>query len=403
MQIRKAIAVGLFAVGVAGCGTTAPRASSHPSSVLDPTPALSSSRPVGPVVGCSTATASAPTLGTAGTHFIFGPLTPFGVATSSDSKYAFVANASGALYLYALSEAGLVSLRAGTFRNESLLGLAITPDGRYLVSAEGGGATVFDVGRIEHEGSSPPSWILGHFASKGDGAIEAAISPDGHYAFVTLESSAELVVFNLQDALAHGFHASDLVGYVPLGVAPVGMAIAPNGRHLYVTSEGSTPNSDQGTLSTIDLTRAEHRPSRALISVVSAGCSPVRVVANGDSVYVTARGSNALLSFSADSLVSDPAAALRGQVLVGEAPVGVALVNHDRTLVVADSNRFADAGIGANLAIITVAGSGQLSLAGYAESGRFPRDMAVSPDGVLLLVSNFGSSQVEAIDVTSLP
>ena len=341
-------------------------------------------------------------LGTIGIHFVSGPVTPFGVVASSDSRYAFVADASGALDLYALSDAGLVSLRVGPFPNESLLGLAITPDGRHLVSAEGGGATVFDVGRIEQKGSSPPSWVLGHFASKGDGAIEAAISLDGHYAFVTLEGTAELAVFNLQDALAHGFHASNLVGYVPLGIAPVGMAIAPNGRYLYVTSESSTPNTDEGTLSTIDLARAEHRPSQALVSVVSAGCSPVRVVANPDSVYVTARGSDAVLSFSAGSLVSDPAAALQGQVQVGEAPVGLALVNHDHPLVVADSNRFAGSGAGANLAILTVARGGQLNLAGYAESGSFPRDMAVSPNGALLLVSNFASSQVEAIDVTSL-
>jgi DNA-binding beta-propeller fold protein YncE len=253
--------------------------------------------------------------------------------------------------------------------------------------------------------SSPSSWIRGTWGSggSGDGAIETAVSPDGHFVFVTLEDSDTLAVFNLQSALSNGFGPSDLVGTVPLGISPVGMAVSPGGRYLYVTSELRTPRQADGELTTIDIDMATRSPRHAIVSTVAAGCSPVRVVATKSSVFVTARGSDALLKFSAAALITHPGAALEGQVRVGEAPVGLALVDHDRTLVVADSNRFALRGARATLAVVTGASHGRLTLAGYLTSGSFPRDMVVSPNGETVIVSNYGSGQVETVAVHHLP
>jgi hypothetical protein len=88
------------------------------------------------------------------------------------------------------------------------------------------------------------------------------------------------------------------------------------------------------------------------------------------------------------------------QVEVGEALVGVALVDHDRLLVVADSNRF---GLGsvANLAVVST-GAAPLTLPGFIRAGEFPRDMAVSRDGKTLIVGNYGSGQVEEVVVATL-
>ena len=55
-----------------------------------------------------------------------------------------------------------------------------------------------------------------------------------------------MAVFNLKKAESNGFGSSDLVGYVPLGVAPVGIAISPNGRYLYATSEAATAVGGKG-------------------------------------------------------------------------------------------------------------------------------------------------------------
>ena len=236
-----------------------------------------------------------------------------------------------------------------------------------------------------------------------DGAIEVAVSPDGDFVFVTLEDSDSMAVFNLQRALSDGFGAADLVGTVPLGISPVGMAVSPGGRYLYVTSELRTPRHPDGDLTTIDIAEATRSPRHAIVSIVAAGCSPVRVVATKSSVFVTARESDAVLKFSAADLITHPGAALEGEVRVGEAPVGLALVDHDRTLVVADSNRFGARGAKASLAVVTGTSRGRLTLAGYLTSGAFPRDMAVSPDGRSLIVSNYGSGQVETVALGNVP
>ena len=203
--------------------------------------------------------------------------------------------------------------------------------------------------------------------------------------------------------LRWGFTRSDLVGTVPLGIAPVGIAVAPGGRYLYVTSEATRENENEGTLTTLNLATAEHDPSHAVVSTVPAGCSPVRVVATERSVYVTARGSDDLLAFNADDLVHHPGSALEGEVEVGEAPVGLALVENDHVAIVADSDRFSAPGEGASLAVVKIEGNGEMSLAGYVATDAFPRDMAVVEGGRTVLVSDFAAGQVETVDVSTLP
>jgi DNA-binding beta-propeller fold protein YncE len=394
------VGVSTLAVGGVAYGAQQADAGSTPASISVP--------------GCSTGVAPGPDLTNVETSFLSGPVVPFGVTISSDSKSAFVADASGAIYVYSLTSGAPTIDKVDSFRlteqqryfrepGISPLGLALTPSGRYLVAASASGAVVSKVAGLEKQHSRWSSWSAGTLRSKGQGAIEAAVSPSGAYVFVTLEDSNELAVFDLRSALRKGFYASDLVGTIPLGVAPVGVAVSPNGQYLYVTSESSALGQSEGTLTTIDLARAERAPSHSIVSTVPAGCSPVRVVATSSSVYVTARGSDALLKFNAKDLVSLPGSALEGDVQVGEAPVGLALVDHDKTLVISDSDRFATPGEGANLAVVTVAEDGQMLLDGYLKSGSFPRDVAASPNGEWLLVSNYGSSQVEAVDARELP
>jgi DNA-binding beta-propeller fold protein YncE len=228
------------------------------------------------------------------------------------------------------------------------------------------------------------------------------VSPDDSTTFVTLESSHEMAVFSLKRAERAGFGPSDVVGYVPLGQLPVGVAISPDGHYLYVTSERASRAVQEGILTTIDLRRAEHDPAHSILSTVWAGCGPVRVVASGPSVYVTARESDQVLQFSVADLVSHASTALTAHVEVGAAPVGLALVDHDKLLVVADSNRFG-LGTTSNLAVVSTNGGASPPLLGYVKAGHFPRDMAVSGDRKNLVVTNYGSGQVEDVVVATLP
>lgn len=268
---------------------------------------------------------------------------------------------------------------------------------------------------MEQAGSAPTSWLVGALSSNGLGAIETSFSPNGNYLFVTLEDSSEIAVFDFAKALETGFGSSDLVGYVPLGLSPVGMALSRDGRSLFATSEeypsasahrvpggNALTAGGEGTLSTVNLRDAERDPSRAVVSTVWAGCSPVRVIASRTMVYVTARGSDDLVTFSASRLLSSPSSAQEGVTPVGESPVGLALVDDNRRLVIADSNRFDVNAASSNLAVVSGRSGAIPVLVGYVKAGAFPRDMSVSPDGKTLAVSNYDSGQVEDVILAGL-
>jgi len=120
---------------------------------------------------------------------------------------------------------------------------------------------------------------------------------------------------------------------------------------------------------------------------------------------VTARASDMLLGFSASRLRGDPAHSLIARVAVGEAPVGLALVDGGQRVVVADSNRFGQPGARSSLAVVNVpaALAHRPALAGYLPAGGFPRQMALEPGGRVLLVTDFASQQLETVNVTNLP
>jgi DNA-binding beta-propeller fold protein YncE len=329
---------------------------------------------------------------------------PFGVAVTPDGRWAFVAQ-SGAGKIEVLrigsalspAAAGSITLPGG----EPALGETLTRDGRYLLAAAGDGAVVISVQRAEQGGAGAVLGTLGD--RRAGGAIEVAVSPDGDFAFVAEEDSTVAAVFNLRFALADHFGPGSYVGAIPLGLAPVGLAVSPDGRWLYATSEEIPGSGETGTLSVISLPRAETSPAASVVATVHAGCNPVRVItsADGSQVWVTARASDDLLCFSAGLLRTDPARALTAVVRVGEAPVGLVLVRGGTRIVVADSNRFGTAGATADLAVVAVAA--RPALLGYIPAGQFPREMTLEPGGRTLLVTNFASGQLEAVDVTTLP
>ena len=167
------------------------------------------------------------------------------------------------------------------------------------------------------------------------------------------------------------------------------------------------PAGGQGTLSVISLSKAERDPAHAVVSTVAAHCSPVRVIvaSDGSVVWLTARESDQLLAFSATKLTSEPRHALLAAVRVGEAPVGLALVDSGREIAVADSNRFATPGAHAALTVVstTAALAHHAAILGNLPTGTFPREMALEPNANTLLVGNFNSDQLEAVAIRGLP
>ena len=374
---------------------SSPGAGKGPVAVL---PALSAP-------GCSTAVAGATALSGVRSADVSVGSQPFGVVTTAGGHFSFVTLANAVAVLsngsslaptldHVLSAPGATG------------GEHLTSDGKYLLVAANSGAIVFSVADAEQGGSALVGTLTSPF---GSGAVEVAVSPDDKFAFVTLENSADLVVFNLQSALANGFGAADVVGKIPLGDAPIGLAISPDQRWLYATSgmRVKTTAPSEGTLTVIDLNRAETAPSSAVVSTATAGCSPVRVIASPDGryVWVTSRESNMLLGFSATALRTDPAHALVARVNVGPGPIGLALVNGGSRILVANSNLSGQHGVSTSISVISTSAalSRRPALMGQISTGLLPREFGLAPDGKSVLVANSGSGQVQAIDLSTLP
>jgi DNA-binding beta-propeller fold protein YncE len=370
------------------------------------------------VPGCSVAVAPARTL--TGVRPVMTPVpsAPFGVITSPDGRWVFVSDSNGVTVLRAGAASPAVVESVSLPGGQQGLGEVLTPDGRYLLVAATSETAVLNVGRLE---SGSAQAVVGSLPAPG-GAIEVATSSDGRYVFTSLEDTGAVQVSDLARALSAGFRARGVtIGRVPAAFAPVGEAVSPDGRWLYVTSEATPsgrasrrpvigrrcpgdPDSFPGVVRAIGITAAERVPVSAVRATAGAGASPVRVALSpgGRVAWVTARGSDALLGFATSRLVS-ARPALVADVQVGSAPVGVVLVDSAQLAVVADSNRFA--GRGAQwLSVVSVRDAllGRPALVGQVRAGSFPRQFATSPDGRTLYVTNFDSSQLESIPVASL-
>ena len=374
-----------------------------PPPPLSPAPVLARGTP-----GCTRATAPQPRLSGVATAFTQLGGAPFGIAAAPDLPFAFVASARGTDVMstatFAPTLVRQITPEHGAF-GLGPAGDAISPNGHDLLIADGTGAIVIDVGRAE---AGAPDPILGALSIDDQlavGPIEVAFSPDSRYAFVSVEYSDEIAVFNLRAAIAQDFRSSALVGTIPLGEAVDGIAVSPDGRWIYATSE-SADGRPVGVLSVIDLNAAETDPEHAVRVNITAGCGPVRVAVSpdGTTVWVTARESDALLGYSVVSLLSDPSHALIANVRVGEAPVGLALIHDGGEIVTADSDRFLVPGASAQLTVVNTAAAldGQPAIVGSLPSGLFPRDETLAPDGTLL-VTNYSSGQLEAVNTTAIP
>jgi DNA-binding beta-propeller fold protein YncE/tRNA A-37 threonylcarbamoyl transferase component Bud32 len=328
---------------------------------------------------------------------------PFGVVVTPDGQYSFVSLGNAVAVLKNGSGSQAPARVATIPAPGAKKSLAVTPDGQYLLAAEGSGAYVINV--KEAEAGNGGGAIMGVITAGAASlqSVEVSISPDSRFAFITLQSSASMAVFDLHEAIASGFRTSGLKGLMPVGSSPVGIAQSPNGRWLYVVSE--VPSG--GRLVVIDMHVAETNPMNGAKTSVAVGGGPARVIVSPDGsvIWVSDRNSNALVALSAAKLLSDPSHSIIAKVSVGANPIGLAFVKDGKEIVVADANLTPVPGDD-NLALIDTqkARSGQPgALLGYISAGRTPRELALEPDGKTLLATDNNSGQLQVIDVGSLP
>ena len=354
--------------------------------------------------GCTTATAHLKPLPDVRTAFVQVGGQPFDVVVTPN-HFGFVSLRKNAP-LVVMNTAKFVPTVVQNVPLANPEGEALTHNQQYLLVAGDSGMTVFRVRDLEAGGTIP----LGSVTSPGGkGALQVVPSLDDRFAFVALQNSGTVAVFNLHKALTQGFGPADFVGNIPIGSDPTGMAASPDGRHLYVVSglADTAIQSGMGTLTIVNMHKAVADPGSSVVKTVNAGCGPARVITSpdGKNVWVTAGGGNTLEAFSAGKLLTDTKHALIAKVPVGQIPLGLVLVSNGKRMVVADSNRDNVGTAKPGLAVIDVdkALAGQPAVLGTIRSGRAPRQFALEPNGKTLLVTNTQSGQVEAVNVGQLP
>ena len=345
------------------------------------------------------------------------PGAPFSLAATPDGCWLFVSleneTGGGGGLAVLRNTAGRYGLVRTVRLPQSADGLQLTHDGAELAVADNDAVVILDVGRLESGDGSP---IVDRLNEGPDaGAFYAAITPDDHLLFVSDENQARLSVWDLGRG-GPGSQRPVLIGHIPMGAAPVGMTLSPDGQRLYATSQvsprqlalpvrcspgdpGDKRLTPEGMLSVIDVARAAADPSHAILAMTGAGCAPVRVALDPDGrrAWITARGEDALVDIDLDAAEHLGPHAPHGRRPVGPAPIGIAIRPDDAEIWITDSDRFdTQKGYLEELALPSGAHL-------RATAGRFPRDLVFLPGGTVLAAAVTGSDALLFVDTSALP
>ncbi|RYY88427.1 MAG: hypothetical protein EOO15_09120 [Chitinophagaceae bacterium] len=291
------------------------------------------------------------------------PIAFSGAATS----YTWTNNRPG----IGLAATGTGTIAPFTVLNPTSIGLTadvtVTPKGvttggleyAYIPNRDDNTVSVIDNSTLAVVGTIPV----------GAEPLGIAISPDAMRVYVSNAGSDNVSV------IATASHS--VVGTIAVGNAPFGLALSPDGSRLYVS------NMDDHTVHVINTA------TLAPLDTIAVGLNPVglAVSANGQKLYVCNDGSN---SVSVINTASNTV-----QTTIGN--IGG---NPDAILLSPDGNRLYVSNLSFDeVTVIDVITNTIITRIG---TGLMPFGMAVSPDGLRLYVANFNSADVTVINTVSL-
>lgn len=353
------------------------------------------------------------------------PGNPFAVVPSQDGCWLFVSIAG--------AHSGIAVLKRGVRRFEIThvvplpavpTGMVLTHDGKMLIVAVQARVFFLDVTRMT---AGKDDVLLGSIEKSGvlAGTVYVNVTADDKLLFVSDEAAANIAVIDVERARNAGYNSDAVIGAVPVGVAPIALTFSLDGKWLYTTSEGASPDwnwpaactregrkksdivNPEGAVVVVDIERAKENPTNAVVARIPAGCSPVRAALSpaGDRLFVTARNSNAVIVFDTERLLPDPEHARIGLMPVGKSPVPVAVIDDGTKVLAGNSDRF---GAPTHPQTLTVLDAKQFdkgagAVIGTIRVGAFPREMRVSADGNTLFLTNAGSKSLQVLDVKNLP
>jgi YVTN family beta-propeller protein len=207
--------------------------------------------------------------------------TPFGVAVNPAAPRAYVTNA-GSNTVSVINTATKSVIAPSLNVGNRPFGVAVNPAGTrvYVTNAEldlqlnDYRVSVIDtatntVSTIQVGTATPPVGVY---------PAGVAVAPDGGHVYVTNHGSDDVTVIETA--------TNTVISRIPVGTGPLGVAVAPDGGHVYVTNTNWELTSDN-TMSVIETTN--HTVETTLFS---AGEKPVGVAATARNVYVAHALSN---------------------------------------------------------------------------------------------------------------
>jgi DNA-binding beta-propeller fold protein YncE len=320
-------------------------------------------------------------------------------SAASAAPFAYVAN-NGSSDVSAFSigpDGGLTALPGSPFTvapATSPVGVAVSPDGAHLYATNAGSHNVsaFAIGPGGGLTGLPGSPFT---VAPGISPVGVAVSPDGAHLYVTNRNSNNVSAFSIGPG--GGLTAVKASPFtVAPGANPERVAVTPNGANLYVTNSGTNDVSAFSIGPGGGLTAVKGSPFSVAPPV---GRFPfgVAVSPDGARLYVTNSSSDNVSAFSigpGGGLTALPASPFPA----GTEPVGVAVSPDGANLYVVNGNVGNGPG---NVSAFSIGpGGGLTAFPGPPfPAGTNSNEVAVSPDGAQLYVTNGGSNNVSAFSI----
>jgi DNA-binding beta-propeller fold protein YncE len=314
-------------------------------------------------------------------------ITAASASAATPSAYVYATSWSQTVRQYSADDAGLLSSLTPPAVGTGLTSTAVaaSPDRRNLYVVNQGSATVsqFDI-RLDGtlNPKTPNSVVTG--STPGSAPVSLAVAPDGRHVFVVNRAEATVWTFDVDGAGALTFASS-----AATGPGPAQIAVSPDGSSAYVTNFSGASVSQFDVSAVGALTPKDP-------ATVPAGSQPagIAVSSDGESVYAT----NQVPDGTIAQFSVDPA----NGGLEPKAPATVAAGTQPRGIVAAAGAVYVT-NVGSNtISQYGADGGGALSqLAPAVGAPRSPTGLALSPDGTSLYVAAFGDGVVGQYDVAA--
>jgi YVTN family beta-propeller protein len=224
-----------------------------------------------------------------------------------------------------------------------------------------------------------------------------ATTPDGTHAYVTNAFDSNVSVIDTA--------SNTVVATIPVGSAPNGVAITPDGPRPYDDDDrrhqplAYVTNGADNTVSVIDTA------SRAVVGTIPVGQDPTGVAITSDGIhaYVTNHLDDSVSVI--DTARNTVVATIPGFIL----PIGVAITpdgtepnerddRRQQSLAYATNNVSTIDGSNFPASAVSVIDTGRNTVVATIPVGQFPKGVAIPPDGTHAYVANQGDGTVSVID-----